>query len=587
MTRARRRVGRYKREQRVEFFQVKSCLMEGNVVAVLKADKITNIPEDELRNGDVLLLQAGDLVPADLKLLEASGLEVDEWELTGEIVPAAKQVGAEDVFIYRGSRVTRGRGKGLVVATREETEYAEILKQPWERAGRKPPILIKGRYLLLPLLLLPPCVVAWRQAGQPALVGSLVLLVAALVVLLQNGALFKQLLAAAAARRLERRNIRIHDITALDVIGDLDIACLDKTGVLTSREIAVKHVHFADATPDMAWFASADGVAALTGVACALCNDVVYLEKVDQANPIDQALIAFAAQNGHAIDEVARQYRRIYDQPFDSEARYMAAGFEQGDRKLYFAKGDPEVISRMCRGYLTAAGDRKETDFHFHRFFRTRVEAITEAGDIAIALTYSPDAPEAPAAHYAFLGLIELENPLRPGVPEAVAALQRAGVRTIMLTGDRPETATGVGRKARLDAHPEYLLTGKHLARMGFADIAWQSAYVSIFARLLPSQKGVLVRLFQQSHHTVAMVGDGANDVIALRAADVGISFVEHSSPLARRVSKVLINDVADLLVLIRSARRLRWWVRFLTLLRVAVLLALFMGLYAWMLNWL
>jgi len=122
---------------------------------------------------------------------------------------------------------------------------------------------------------------------------------------------------------------------------------------------------------------------------------------------------------------------------------------------------------------------------------------------------------------------------------------------------------------------------------MGFADIAWQSAYVSIFARLLPSQKGVLVRLFQQRNHTDAMVGDGANDVIALRAADVGISFVEHSSPLARRVSKVLINDVADLLVLIRSARRLRWWVRFLTLLRVAVLLALFMGLYAWMLNWL
>ncbi len=562
--------------------------MEGNTVTILKADKIINIPEEELRNGDLLLLQAGDLVPADLKLVEAIGLEVDEWELTGEIVPATKQVGAEDVFIYRGSRVTRGRGRGLVVAIGEATEYAEILKQPWERAGRKLPAWLKGRYLFLPLLLLPPCVVAWRQSGPPALIGALALLAAALVVVLQNGALFKYLLTAAAARLLERRNIRIHDITALDVIGDLDVACLDKTGVLTTREIAVKHVHFADATPDRAWFASAEGVAALTGLACALCNDVVYLEKLDQANPIDRALIAFAAQNGYAFDEVAQQYRRTYDKPFDSEARYMAAGFERGDETLYFAKGDPEVILKMCRGYLTAAGDQRETDFLFRRFARTKVEAITEAGDIAMGLAYSPGDPQAgPPAHTAFLGLIELENPLRPGVTEAIEGLKKAGVRTIMLTGDRAETAAEVSRKVGLDEHPEYLLTGKHLARMGFADVAWQSAYVSIFARLLPSQKGVLVRLFQQSHHRVAMVGDGVNDVIALRAADVGISFVENSSPIARRVSKILINDVADLLPLIRSGRRIKWWARFLTLLRGAALLALFMGLYAWLLNWL
>ena len=559
--------------------------MEGNTVTILRADKIINIPAEELRNGDLLLLQAGDLVPADLKLVEAIGLEVDEWELTGEIVPAAKQVGAEEVFIYRGSRVTRGRGKGLVVATGEQTEYAAILKQPWERAGRKPPALLKGRYLLLPLLLLPPCVVAWRQFGQPALIGALTTLAAALVVLLQNGALFKYLLTVAAARRLERRNIRIQDVTALGSMGDLDVVCLDKTGVLTTREIAVKHVHFADVTPDRAWFASADRVAALTGLACALCNDVVYLEKVDQANPIDQALIAFAKQNGYVIDEVAQQHCRIYDQPFDSEARYMAAGFERGAEKLYFAKGDPEIVLKMCRGYVTTAGDKKEPDFLFHRFLRTRIEALTEAGNIAMALAYSPDDLAAATGHYVFLGLIELENPLRPGVTEAVEGLKKAGVRTIMLTGDRPETAAGVSRKVRLDEHPEYLLTGKHLARMGFADVAWQSAYVSIFARLLPSQKGVLVRLFQQNHHTVAMVGDGVNDVSALRAADVGVSFVEHSSPLARRVSKVLINDVVDLLPLIRSARRIKWWARFLTLLRVAALLALFMGLYAWTLN--
>jgi Ca2+-transporting ATPase len=326
--------------------------------------------------------------------------------------------------------------------------------------------------------------------------------------------------------------------------------------------------------------------AALTGAACALCNDVVFVEKLKQANPVDKALIAFAAQNGYAIDEVAQQYRRIYDKPFDSEARYMAAGFERGDRTLYFAQGDPEVVLKMCRGYLTAAGSEKEMDLVFRRFVRTKIDAITHEGDIVIALAYSAGAPEAPPSRYALLCLVELENPLRPGVPEVVERLKKAGVRTIMLTGNRPETATGVSRKVKLDANPEFHLTGTHMARMGFADIAWQSAYVSIFARLLPSQKGILVRLFQQQNHVVAMVGDGANDVIALRAADVRISFVENSSPIARRVSQVLINELADLLALIRSARRIRWWVRFLTLIRAAVLISVFLGLYAWMLNW-
>ncbi len=559
--------------------------MQGNTVTVLKAGKIINIPEDDLIKGDILLLQAGDLVPADIRLIEASGLEVDEWELTGEIVPAEKKVGKDDVFIYRGSRVTGGRGQGEVVATGEESEYAAILKQPWEQAKRQVPPLVRGRYLYLLVLLLPPSIVAYRYSGHPALICALAVLAAGLVLLLQNGNLFRYFLTSDTRKKMERRNIRIQDVAALDAIGSLDVVCLDKTGVLTTRDIAVRHVYFAEEPPDSAWFASTDKVAMLTGIACALCNDVVYLEKLDQANPIDKALIAFSAQNGYSIDELALRYRRIYDKPFDSEARYMAAGFELGDQRLYFAKGDPEVILKMCRSHLTVAGDEKEMDFPFRRFVRIKIDAITREGNIVIAVAYGLGASEAPPQRYAFLCLVELENPLRPGVPEVVENLKKTGVRTIMLTGDRPETATGVSKKARLDANPEFHLTGTQMARMGFADIAWQSAYVSIYARLLPSQKAILVRLFQQSNHRVAMVGDGANDTIALRAADVGISFIENSSPIARRVSKVLINDLADLLTLIRNAKRMEWRISLLTVFRAVILIALFLSLYSWMLS--
>lgn len=554
--------------------------MAGNFVTIERADTIVNIPEHELRRGDVVLLQAGDLVPADVQLIEADGLEVDDWELTGELVPTARRVGEEDAVIYRGSRITRGHGKGLVIATGEETEYAKILKPSRERAGQTPLIFIKGKYLIPLVLLLPPVVMALRQGSRPVEVFLLAVLAAVVIILLQNDALFAHALTSVAARQLTQRHIRLRDTAALNIIGEVDIVCLDKTGVLTTREIEVRRVHFADGTAAGAATAPADERATLMGIGCALCNDVFFFEKLDQANPVDKALIAFAARNGYAIDDLARRYQRIYDQPFDSEARYMAAGFQQNDRQLYFVKGDPEVVLKMCRSQLTATGREQEIDPRFYDFIRTRLDAITQAGGIAIALACASGAAETPPRRYAFLGLIELENPLRPGVPEIVERLKQAGVRTIMLTGDRPESAAEVGRQARLEANPRLQLTGRQIARMSVADVAWQAAYVSIFARLLPSQKGVLVRLFQRGHHRVAMVGDGANDALALRAADVGISFVEDSSPIAAKASQVLINDLADLLTLIGSARRIKRWARSLRLFRLALLLALFLSAY-------
>ncbi len=389
--------------------------MTGNTVAVERTGKTITIPEDDLRRGDVLLLQAGDLVLADVRLVDAAGLEVDEWALTGEIAPAAKNVSDEDVFIYRGSRVTRGSGRGIVVATGPDTEYAELLRQPWQRATREAPPLLKGRYLVLPLLLLlPATVLALRQQVVPTVVGvgAGLLLISALV--LQNGPLFRHLLVESSASILARRGVRIHDPAALDVLGRLDLVCFDKTGVLTTQALEVKQVHFADAAPAPAWFSSGSELAALTGVGCALCNDVMFRERLEQADPIDQALVAFAARAGFKIAELAGQYRRMYDKPFDSEARYMAAGFEHDGQALYFVKGDPEIIVQLCQSYRTAAGAEQKTDLHFHRFIRTTIEAITHEGNIVIALACRVGAAAVPPERHSFLCLIELENPLRP-----------------------------------------------------------------------------------------------------------------------------------------------------------------------------
>ena len=166
-----------------------------------------------------------------------------------------------------------------------------------------------------------------------------------------------------------------------------------------------------------------------------------------------------------------------------------------------------------------------------------------------------------------------------------VRRLEEMGLRPIMLTGDRPETAMAIGKQAGIGLDSSYCLTGKHIAQMALQEVARQAAYVSIFARLLPSQKGVLVRLLQQTGDCVAMVGDGANDTVALRAADVGLSFLESSSPLAKRVSRILINDLSDVLLIIAGAKRIKRGLKYLLLFRVIALISMLSGLYGWMLS--
>jgi len=562
---------------------MRRCILKGNNVTIVKSGKIVNITEDDLCKGDVLLLQAGDLVPADLKLVETAGLEVDEFDLTGEIMPVEKKVNEEGTFVYKGSRVIRGYGKGVVVATGEETEYGEILKQRWGQVKNKFPPLIRKKYFILLIFLLPPFIVSlslYRNLALPCVTT----LIAILAVLLQNDELFKYVLISSEVKGLKHQNIQIRDETSLGIISDLDIICFDKTGVLTTRNIEVKSVHFADEIPDMDSFKSDKNIFYLTKIACALCNDVVFIEKVDKADPIDRALISFALKNGVDLNKIASKYKRIYEKPFNSEDRYMACGFELDEKRIFFAKGDPEIILQMCKNYVTVSNAVKKSDLNFLSSINAKTNSFNQKGNRTIALAYSYSDLGTPPSHYTFLCLLQLENAVKPGIPEVAKSLKDDGVRILILTGDRPETAVKIGEEIGIENNVNYL-SGKNMAQMKYSDIAKQSEYVSVFPRLLPSQKGILIMLLQQRKKIVAMVGDGVNDVMALRVADVGISFVENSSPLARRASKILINDLADLLTIVRSAKRAKQRIKATKFLRAIILISIFLFSYAWIMK--
>ncbi|EJF42406.1 haloacid dehalogenase-like hydrolase [Clostridium sp. MSTE9] len=319
----------------------------------------------------------------------------------------------------------------------------------------------------------------------------------------------------------------------------------------------------------------------LIDIACALCNDVLFLEKLEQANAIDKALISFAEKNGMDVKNLLLQSKRIYDKPFDSENRWMACGYKLKDLGVcYFAKGDPDVILNMCDTQWLPSDGTRGADSNFRLLNNRMIRSINQWGNTSIALAYASGSADVLPQKYTFLCLLVLENSLEHGTIETIRRITDKGIRSIMLTGDRAETAVNIARECGMTENPGDYLTGNAIDRMAFAEIARQSDGCSVFARLLPSQKGIIIRLIQQKGHHVAMIGDGPNDGVALKVADVGISFAKNSSPIARRLSKILINELPDLLRLMEEACRIKRTNLILKWIRILMVIMILLGLY-------
>ena len=231
-----------------------------------------------------------------------------------------------------------------------------------------------------------------------------------------------------------------------------------------------------------------ESLSQLVNIACALCNDVLFLEKIDLANLIDKALIAFAQSNGINLDELHAQYKRVYDQPFDSDNRFMACGFERKENEIYyFIKGDPGVIINRCTHHMTSTGVKRKLDWGFFTNNSKNIEAINQSGDIVIALAFSSDPAEYPPATLTFLCLLQLQNSIQPGTKDLIRSISDRRIRSIMLTGDCGN-AGRVAKECKITNNPKLCLTGRIIQYMPWTEVARQSTYCSVFARLLPSQ---------------------------------------------------------------------------------------------------
>lgn len=512
---------------------------------------------DRLVSGDVIELHAGDTVPADCRVIEATGVEVDEASLTGEsqlvsktpAPTAAAAVADRRSMLYEGTAVAAGSALAVVVATGTATEAGRAARAaPAETApesGVEHRLNALGRWFL-PLSIASGVLLfvteATRRRPLGAALGSAVSLCVAAV---PEGLPFVATVAElAAARRLSTRNTLVRSAPTIEALGRTDVLCFDKTGTLTEGRISLQQVSDGVArrpldalTPRLRRVVATAALAGPHGPASALTH------------PTDRA-IAVGAEKAGVVAEAVDGWERLTELPFEPARGYHAVIGRADGRRRLVVKGAPEVVLARCGRVrqndttapfteeLREAIDR-DIDWHARRGLRVLVVAERDLRDLDEA---HPSLDDADVEGLCLLGLIGLADPIRPTAAESVARLSAAGVRIVMLTGDHPSTAAAIAGELRPDQAPR-LMTGPELDALDDAELTLRLPGISVFARVTPAHKVRIVTALRAAGRVVAVTGDGANDAPAIRIADVGIAIGSRATPAARTAADVVVTD--------------------------------------------
>ena len=510
---------------------------------------------DQLVEGDVLRLLAGDAVPADCRVLAGRDLEVDESALTGESVPVAKSARATSAttladrhsMLYEGTVVAAGRGEAVAVATGDRTEAGRTQHL---QAAEAPPTGVEIRLRKLTAQILPISVAAGvallvvdllrRRPPGVALTRAVSLAVAAVPEGLPFVATVAEL---AAAKRLTARGALVRNPSTIEALGRVDMLCFDKTGTLTEGRISLRRV--SDGTDTVTVDqplprALQDVVAAAVRASPFRADPLHVTHQTDQAVLHGARLLGIAAENGHAFVE------QLDELPFESLRGFHATLWRGRSGTRISLKGAPEVVLPLCSTWRRDSGteqlddpSRAAIDAEVHRLARQGHRVL------AVAQRRIPERTrlaEDDITDLEFRGLVALVDPVRPTAAQAVATLRAAGVEITMITGDHPSTAESIATE--LDAlDGRRVLTGADLEQLTDAQLSEALPGVAVFARVTPTQKSRIVRLLQQRGLAVAVTGDGTNDAPAIRLADVGIALGTRATPAAREAADVVITD--------------------------------------------
>ncbi len=553
------------------------------------------IASTEVVPGDVIVLQAGDRVPADARLIESVNLKVDESVLTGESVPVEKLADVvldEDTplserrnMVYSSTVVSYGRGKAVVVGTGMNTEIGRIAAMVQLEEKEETPLQRRldsfGKKLGAFILLLTAIVTVegiYELGGLESLsvLEEVVLTGISLAVSAVPEGLpaVVTVVLAIGVQRMASRNAIVRRLAAVETLGSATVIATDKTGTITMNEMTVRQVWVSgrlldvgsleiSSSPEISLHSSVDALVK----GSVLCNDSDIEERggepVRVGDPTELALLSMARNLGVDHRELRRLHPRVAEVPFDSARKRMTTFHSLGEEVLAFMKGAPEVVLSLCDRVLWDGGELRELDEELRAKINevTRDMAARALRVLAVAYKRIPEGEELGAhqeSGMVLVGLVGMMDPPRPEVPDAVRKAKRAGIRVVMVTGDHALTAAAVAREVGIDDSGR-VVTGWELDSMSDEELQEVVKEVSVFARVSPEHKLRILKALKAGGDVVAMTGDGVNDAPAVKKADIGIAMGIRGSDVTREAADMVLTDdnFATIVNAIEEGRRI------------------------------
>ena len=548
---------------------------------VLRDGKMAVLHSDELVPGDVVLLEAGDAVPADGRIIESASLKIEEAALTGESVPVNKMLDAlgaaqkqADVplgdrknMCYMGSTVVYGRGKAVITATGMSTEMGKIAGVLSNTKDEQTPLQRKldelGR--LLSKMVLGICVfifafnlfmargelTASGHALEVVLKTFMVAASLAVAAIPEGLATVVTVVLSIGVTKMSRENAVIRRLTAVETLGCTQVICSDKTGTLTQNKMTVvEHI----------------GETLSVASAMALCSDAV-LNDEDQAEgePTECALVNFACSVGAKKRDLEKKYPRIDEAPFDSARKMMSTVHKSGEDFVQYTKGAPDALLSRCTHYFESGKILPMTDakrqeiLNSNKAMADRALRVLAVAKRDWAEKPENNAPECLERDLVFLGLTGMIDPIRPEVKAAIAECRGAGIRAVMITGDHRDTAVAIAKELGIITDEAQAVTGAELDRLSDEQLRERVTEYGVYARVQPEHKTRIVQAWKARGAVTAMTGDGVNDAPSIKSADIGIGMGITGTDVTKNVADMVLADdnFATIVVAVGEGRRI------------------------------
>ena len=528
---------------------------------VLRDGKVQIVHSEDLVVGDIILLEAGDAVPADARILENASLKVEEAALTGESVPVTKFIdiinlkdGEKDVplgdrknMLYMGSTVVYGRGKAVVTATGMDTEMGKIATALQQAEDGETPLQRKLNQLskILTWLVLGICVVVFGvqliRAGNfsftDTILPSFMVAVSLAVAAIPEGlSMVVTVVLSMGVTNMSKRNAIIRRLTAVETLGCAQIICSDKTGTLTQNKMTVVD-HFGENEEQLA-------------MAMALCCDA-ELDRDGNVTgePTEAALVAWADKLNLKKYNLKEQFPRLGEAPFDSGRKMMSTVHKLDNGAVQYTKGAPDVIIGRCTHYLKDGAPVPMTEEYKAEILKANKEMADRA--LRVLACAERAYSEAPTSFEAddlerdlcFVGLCGMIDPVRPEVKDAIVECRSAGVRPIMITGDHIDTAVAIAKELGIITEDTYAITGAQLNDMDDAEFESKFQQISVYARVQPEHKTRIVNAWRKAGYVTAMTGDGVNDAPSIKSADIGVGMGITGTDVTKNVADMVLAD--------------------------------------------